>query len=121
MSNTQLFLDPVDTTITGLWTPPGPIPIALREFGRFPDTRLLRPGDLVLVSSLRPNWIERTIIGVQLKAGFAPSDARWHQAAIYLGYDRICELKMSRPAVVPLYRYVVSYSLRVRRDPSLSL
>lgn len=118
----QLVLDPEDLTTTGHWTPSGPIPSALRQFGRFPDVRKWLPGDLLLFSAVSPNWIAQQIIQGQQRGGYAEDDARWHHAAVYLGDGMsICEAVSRGVRSIPIYPYIFGgYRLRVRRDNSLS-
>ena len=116
----QLVLDPRDRTTTGTWTPPGPIPPALREFGRFPNVQAWLPGDLILFSALTPGWTSQAIIHGQQRGGYALEDARWHHAAVYLGDGvHVCEASLGGVRRVPVYQYVQTHMLRVRRDEHL--
>lgn len=118
----QIVLDPADSTTTGQWTLSGPIPQALRQFGRFPDVRLWLPGDLLLFSAIHPGWIARSIIQGQQRGGYAEEDARWHHAAVYLGDGiSICEAVVTGVRHTPIYPYILgNYRLRVRRDTALT-
>jgi hypothetical protein len=81
----QLVLDPADPTTTGRWTPPGPISLTLRQFGRFPNVKQWAPGDLLLFNAVHPGWIAQSITDGQKRGGYAEQDARWHHVAVYLG------------------------------------
>ena len=116
----QQILDPDDTSTSGTWTPPGPIPKSVRSFGRFPDIDSWRPGDLVLVSSSKQPYLSRKIIAFQENGGFAPDDARWHHAAVYVGQRRICEALVTGVTTSLIYKYIGNHKLRVRRDPQIS-
>ena len=117
----QIVLDPRDRTTTGRWIPPGPIPPSLRQFGQFPNTHAWHPGDLLLFSALIPSRMSRAIIRGQERGGYAPEDARWHHAAVYLGDGiTICEASIGGVHCVPVYRYVETHLLRIRRDETLS-
>lgn len=116
----QAFLDPSDESTNGIWNPPAALPPRIREFGRFPNVDSWRPGDLILLSALKPGRISRKIIATQRKGGFAEQDARWHHAAIYLGKSRICEAIPTGVKTSFIYRYVGSHLIRVRRGIALS-
>jgi hypothetical protein len=116
----QRFLDPDAMTTRGLWSARGPLPQAVRTFGRYPDLALWQPGDLVLVSAIRPGCIARRIIAAQERGGFAPEDARWHHAAVYVGDGRICEATLRGVRTNDLYAYIGTHRIRVRRDPQLT-
>ena len=117
----QKLLDPRDPNpTTGTWSPKGPLPSRVREFGRFPDLDSWRPGDVLLVSALWPDWISRSIQGGQKKGGYDSEDARWHHAAVYIGDASICEAAWSGVRVDSLYSYIGTHLLRVRRDPKLT-
>jgi hypothetical protein len=119
--NPRFSLDPDSTAITGLWAAPGGIPLAIRKFGRFPDTNRWQIGDLVLFSSLEPDHGSKAIRFAQQNLGYIPDDARWTHAAVYMDNDFICD---ATPFLGVRYRkiydYIGHYALRVRRDPSLS-
>lgn len=118
----QIILDPENRTVTGLWKPPGPIPPHLRQFGRFPDTSLWLPGDLLLFNAVHPGWIAQSIIQGQQRGGYAEEDARWHHAAVYLGDGiSICEAVACGVRHRPIYAYILgNYRLRIRRDCALT-
>ena len=118
----QLVLDPADSATTGRWIPSGPIPQALRQFGRFPDVSLWLPGDLLLFSAVHPGWIAQSIINGQKRGGYAEEDACWHHAAVYLGDGiSICEAVATGVHHTQIYRYILgNYRLRIRRDATLT-
>ncbi|MEA2337688.1 MAG: hypothetical protein QOE82_1695 [Thermoanaerobaculia bacterium] len=113
----QIVLDPADKTAVGTWKAPGAIPPQLRSFGRFPDVTQWRAGDLLLVSAVKPPFFSQQIINAQQSGGYAADDARWHHAAIYVGRSNVCEALTNGVAHGPIYKYVGSHLLRVRRDP----
>jgi hypothetical protein len=93
-----------------------------RRFGFVPNLALCQPGDLVLFSSVSPDWTDRLISGAQDRAGFAEDDSRWTHAAVYLYEDFIVEADLwggvrSRS----LYTDVPECCFRVRRRPDLDL
>jgi len=116
----QVFLDPDDTTTTGTWTPAGPLPAAVRKFGRYLDTSALLPGDLILFNAKRPTITSRAIIRVQQRGGYREDDARWHHAAVYTGEDEIVEAVLHGVRHNPIFSYFPSHRTRVRRDASLT-
>lgn len=93
-----------------------PLPRAVREFGYIPDINLWQPGDLLLFSSIKPNWIKKGITRVQGR-GWDANHARWHHAAVYIGRARVCEATITGVAVGSVYKYVPDYLIRVRRCP----
>lgn len=116
----QHFLDPADSSSAGRIVWSGPIPPHVRAFGRFPDIRDWRPGDLVLVSAVEPSWLSRRIVAAQEQGGFDREDARWHHAAVYVGNGRICEATGRGVAARDIDCYVGTHLIRVRRDPALT-
>jgi hypothetical protein len=116
----QVVLDPADQTTVGTWKAPAAIPPELRKFGRFPDITSWRAGDLLLVSAVEPPFFSRQIINAQQRGGYADEDARWHHAAIYVGKTNVCEALTTGVTHGPIYKYVGSHLLRVRRDPLLT-
>lgn len=118
--NHQIYLDPSVEGASGSWKPPGPIPQKLRRFGRFPNTSLWKPGDLLLFSAVRPSLASRAIVRTQTNGGFAEQDARWHHAAVYVGHNHICEAVLSGVRYGPIYPYVGAHLIRVRRDETLT-
>ena len=65
------------------WIPPGPIPKALRTFGKYPNADRWCPADLLLVASIIPDAAARQIVSAQARGGYAPEDARWQHPAVY--------------------------------------
>ncbi len=117
----QRVLDPRHPVAEGEWKPPGPLPRGLREFGYFPDLSKLWPGDLLLVSALKPTVGSKAIAWVQEKGGYGVDDARWHHAAVYVGARiGICEANLHGVAASAMYPYIGGYLLRARRDPHIS-
>jgi len=115
----QLFLDPRNTDFAGTWKPYGPIDRGVREFGFFPDINNWFPGDLLLVSSIKPRWISSQIIKAQERGGYSGKDAIWHHAALYLGEGSICEASARGVHVQDMFSYIGTHLLRLRRDPQL--
>ena len=93
------------------WNPPGPIPSALREFGKFPNTHDWKPADLLLVSSVVPDAVTKQIINTQLRGGFGPDDARWQHAAVYLGDGYVMEATTHGVQYSPIYAYLGNTSI----------
>lgn len=116
----QSYLDPRAEGASGSWHPPGPIPQRIRHFGRFPDTAPWKPGDLLLFCAVRPGLASRAIVRTQSNGGFADKDARWHHAAVYVGHNHLCEAVLSGVRYGPIYPYVGTHLIRVRRDETLS-
>lgn len=102
------------------WAPSGPIPQKLREFGYCVDLQLLKPGDLVLVSSITPGLIASAIRRVQAQGGYGGQDARWEHAAVYIGSSAICEATRAGVSVSSMYDYMGSHLIRVRRNIALT-
>jgi hypothetical protein len=116
----QQVLDPRQILAEGNWTPPGPLPRELRAFGYFPDLSKLWPGDLLLVSSLKPSTGSKAIVWGQQLGGYCEDDARWHHAAVYIGARiGICEAKPGGVEAGEIYPYVGSRLIRARRDPTI--
>jgi hypothetical protein len=68
----QKVLLPSDKPPVGQeWRPTGPIPAALRQFGKFPNIEQWLPADLLLVSSLEPDRVTKQIIVTQERGGFS--------------------------------------------------
>ena len=86
-----------------------------------PDEAQLLPGDLLLVSALKPSSGSAAIINAQAGGGHAAIHARFHHAATYIGDNLVCEAQLWKGVqVVSLYEYVGTHLLRFRRDPNLS-
>lgn len=78
------------------------------------------PGDLILVSSLKPGIIARAIRRVQLRGGYHPDDACWEHAAVYIGSESICEANRNGVNIKPIFDYMCSHLIRIRRNPNLT-
>jgi hypothetical protein len=114
----QQILDPNPSKIvpSGNWKPSGPIPVHVRRFKYFPNINDWLPGDLLLVSAVRPGWISRSIIAAQVRGGYRDEDACWHHAAMYIGDANVCEAVGSGVQLTSIFHYVGSHRVRVRRD-----
>jgi hypothetical protein len=119
----QLVLDPERNNITptGNWKPSGPIPSRVRQFGFFSNIDDWLSGDLLLVNSTSPGWISRQIISAQKRGGYSDDDSRWHHAAMYIGEATLCEATGAGVHLTPLFGYIGSHRLRLRRDAGLTL
>ena len=100
--------------------PPGPIPKAFRDFGKFPNLDQWRPADLLLVASITPDAALRQIISAQARGGYAPEDARWQHAAVYIGEGYVVEATIRGVRYAPSYPYLGGHCLRLRRPLDLS-
>lgn len=110
----------LDAPADGSWVAHGPLPSRVRSFGKYPNTDTWKPGDLLLVSSASPGWLQRAIKGAQVRGGYASDDARWHHAAVYIGDDYLCEADWGGVRCVEICNYVGTHELRLRRDSRLS-
>lgn len=113
----QWILDQNDKVTQGSRVPAGELPRSLRDTGRCLDLNDLSPGDLILVSRATPTYWSKRIEAAQLGA-YAPEDARWTHAAIYVGEAMVCEATFKGRGVHigELYKYAGSDLLRARRD-----
>lgn len=117
----QKVLLPATEPIPGAtWIPPGPIPKTLRAFGKFPNLDQWRPADLLLVASLTPDAAVRQIVSAQARGGYAPEDARWQHAAVYIGEGYVVEATLHGVHYAPIYPYLGGHCLRLRRPLDLS-
>lgn len=89
-------------------------PMPIRDTGVYPDIGALQPGDLVLVSPLKPSFTARMIQRVQGQVHKA-EDAEWMHAALYLGDNAIIEIDGGGVQVNLLFRYVLTHRLLFRR------
>jgi hypothetical protein len=115
------ILDPHKIEPQGTWIPSGPIPESIRKFGHVPNISQWLPGDLILLRALKPGYISKQIIGHQKRGGYHDSHAVWHHSAVFLGGEDICHAQASGVRCEPIYRYVGSHYIRVRRDVDLSI
>jgi hypothetical protein len=117
----QITLLPSDEAVPGaIWIPPGPIPSRLRAFGKFPNVEQWLPGDLLLVSSLKPNLITRQTITAQERGGYGIDDARWQHAAVYVGEGYVTEASLHGVRYAPIYPYLGNHLIRLRRPVGLT-
>lgn len=115
----QLILNPDDVP-SGYCCPPSLMPSSVRKFGKLPNVDDWKPGDLILVSSLTPNYVQKAIKIVQEKGGYHPEHAQWHHAAVYLGDYGLCEATRTGVKAGKIYPYIGGYRIRVRRDMTLT-
>lgn len=114
---------PAADKVIGDWKPTTAIPDAVRQWGYYPDLRDWAAGDLVLTQSMHPEWLSRQIAVVQSEYG--EEAALWTHAATYLGDGlMLCEAVEKGVKVTPIFEYVGSHRLCVRRsrhamDPAL--
>jgi hypothetical protein len=101
------------------WTPQGETSESLRTFGKFPNIEDWLPGDVVLVSSVHPDWVTRRIVETQTRL-YGPSHARWQHAAIYMGNGFLAEATTKGVRYHSIQNYVGHYHLRVRRNQGLT-
>ncbi len=116
----MVHLDPHNTSVKGTYCPKTPIPPQLRNFGRYPNTVDWLPGDILLFSDVKPGFIGKTIQKVQTDCGYAPADAMWQHAAIYVGNEHMCEAVFPKLRFHPIYGDVTKRYIRVRRMPDLT-
>ncbi|WP_374090458.1 hypothetical protein [Methylomicrobium lacus] len=119
----QLFLNP-DTAENSpdlkAWKPDYPIPKHLRDWGFCPDFNAWLPGDLVLVSALKPGIIGKAIRSVQEQGGYAQDDARWEHAAVHIGSGTLCEATRKGVCVASVFDYAPNHLIRIRRNHALT-
>ena len=116
---TQRVLDPrrTDTAHEPSRFQPATLPARVRRFGFVPNFDDWFPGDLVLFSKLRPNWVERRIVGAQENLRYSANDARWHHAAVYIGDRYLCEARRGGVRYRPVVECIDPNTLlRVRRN-----
>ena len=116
----KVLLPSTEPTPGATWIPPGPIPRTLRQFGKFPNLEQWRPADLLLVASITPDAAVQQIVSAQARGGYAPEDARWQHAAVYIGEGYVMEATLRRVRYAPIYPYLGGHSLRLRRPLDLS-
>lgn len=117
----SFVLDPQDVAgATEVWTPSEALPSAVLKFGYVPDVDLWKAGDLLLFSSVNPDWISKSITRAQSR-GWTTDRARWQHAAVYIGRSRICEATMWGVGIASIYKYVPTHLIQARRCPILDL
>jgi hypothetical protein len=114
------MLDPQSAVEVGrFWTPQGETSESLRTFGKFPNVDDWLPGDIVLVSSVHPDWVTKQIIKTQSRR-YDSHHARWQHAAIYMGNGFLAEATTRGVKYHSLHAYVGHYFIKVRRNPVLT-
>jgi len=89
-------------------------PAELRRAGVYPDISILQPGDLLLVSPLKPGSNARLIQWAQGRVHRA-EDAQWMHAATYLGDNALVEIDGGGVKVSLLFKYVATHRMLFRR------
>ncbi len=117
----MIILKPGDQPEDKECSPPATIPLEVRNFGKLPNIEKWKPGDLILVSALKPDLIQKSIQEVQIKGGYSVEHAQWHHAAVYLGDYGLCEASRSGVNARKIYPYIGKYNIRVCRDYSLDI
>lgn len=123
----QLELLPTDPALGKPWTPNRRIPPAVRKFGKFIDTSMLDPGDLVLTRDIAPDNVSKLITKTQYDLGYGEDDARWTHAAVYVGdgfrlieatFDSV--LRGGKVKLSFIYDYCGQHALRCRRPKEVA-
>ncbi len=115
-----MALDPDDKQTVGTWQPGRPIDHpGFWDFGRFPNTDDWLPGDLILVSHIKPGFMQRRIIRAQKARGYN-DHSKWHHVACYLGDEDICEALLTGVKRDHISKYVGRHHIKVMRDATLS-
>lgn len=92
-----------------------PMPKEVRKFGRVIDPTILQAGDLIFVSSYKPDYLSRQIAQYQAKL-FEPEHARWEHVAISAGRFEICEAVSGGVQAVEYWRYMTGrHDIKVKR------
>lgn len=120
----QIVLNPstvgANASNLAVWKPDYPIPIRLRTWGYCPNFNDWLPGDLILVSAIKPGFIGKAIRSVQEKGGYAKDDARWEHAAVYIGSGALCEANRKGVSIGSIFDYADQHLIRVRRNDTLT-
>lgn len=115
----MIILKPEDPPAETECIPPATLPAHVRAFGKLPNAEKWLPGDLILVSSMKPDFVQRAIKKVQIKGGYSEEHAQWHHAAVYLGDYGLCEASRNGVNARKIYPYIGGHLIRVRRDKNL--
>ncbi|MEO0498544.1 MAG: hypothetical protein AAF141_14455 [Pseudomonadota bacterium] len=92
-----------------------PIPARVRANGWALDPGMLEPGDLILVSSKKPNIVGRVIRYHQGKL-FEPEHSKWQHAAVSGGRFELCEATATGVKASEYWGYMTGeYDIKVRR------
>lgn len=92
-----------------------PIPALVRKYGFALDPSMLEPGDLILVSSKKPNVVGKIIRYHQGKL-FDEEHAKWQHAAVSGGRFEICEATATGVKACEYWGYMTGkYDIKVRR------
>lgn len=113
------FLDPDKASATAVSTiVVERVPARVRNFGFYPNTSQMQPGDLVLVcpSQMTPNAVVIQRVQAQRHGEF---DAKWIHAAAFLGDDSVVEIDQGGVGVSDLHKYVGRHLVQVRRPLDL--
>jgi hypothetical protein len=69
---------------------------------------------------MTPDAAARQIVSAQTRGGYAPEDAQWQHAAVYIGEGYVMEATLRRVRYAPIYPYLGEHRLRLRRPLDLS-
>jgi len=91
------------------------MPRAVRRHGRVIDPSGLEAGDLILISSKKPDWTARQIRSHQ-EIMFSDEHAKWQHVAISGGRFEICEASVTGVTASEYWKYMTGeYEIKVRR------
>jgi hypothetical protein len=90
------------------------LPRSVRQFGYYPNLEKLQPGDLLLVSPVKPGRVAKAIANAQRQL-HTEYNADWIHAAAYLGDGSIVEIDGGGVRINELWRYVPNHKLLFRR------
>lgn len=114
------LLNPSEANLaTSTWTPTTPVPKRIRDWGYCADFSTWLPGDLILVSAVKPTLVGNAIRHIQ-EQNYAKTHAQWEHAAVYLGSTAICEATRKGVVVDSIYKYIPNHLIKVKRNPSLT-
>lgn len=105
------------------------IPTKTRQFNKMIDLKLLKVGDLILISRIKYSvfdiwaWVSHYMISsTQKRGGYADYDSRWTHAAVYVLDDRICEATAKGVSSSLIWNYFDGkHLIRVRRNNNLTI